>query len=211
MVCRDRVIDYRLVDVPELGYLLTDRPYPRGELLVRTDTMTPGYYNRPEITAGVFDDDGYYRTGDVVAEIEPGRLAYIDRRSNVLKLAQGESVAVTSLEAVYTGAPLIRQIFVYCTGDRSNLLAVVVPTLVALAEYGNSPSTKSGLAPVAGSYGGGDRVQSYEMPVDFLIETKPFTDENGLLSGAGKLLRPRLEERYGEWLEQMHGHRRRAG
>ena len=30
------VIDYKLVDVPELGYFNTDRPYPRGELLVKT-------------------------------------------------------------------------------------------------------------------------------------------------------------------------------
>jgi fatty acid CoA ligase FadD9 len=98
-ISRKRVLDYKLIDVPELGYFLTDRPYPRGELLVKTDTMTPGYYKRPEITAQVFDEDGYYRTGDVMAEIKPDRLVYVDRRSNVLKLAQGEFVAVANLGA----------------------------------------------------------------------------------------------------------------
>ena len=39
---RPPVIDYKLVDVPELGYFLTDTPYPRGELLVKTKTMMPG-------------------------------------------------------------------------------------------------------------------------------------------------------------------------
>ena len=34
--------------------------------------MFPGYYKRPEVTAEVFDADGYYRTGDVVAELGPG-------------------------------------------------------------------------------------------------------------------------------------------
>ena len=63
---RPPVIDYKLVDVPDLGYFSTDRPHPRGELLLRTENMFPGYYKRPEITANVFDDDGYYRTGDVV-------------------------------------------------------------------------------------------------------------------------------------------------
>ena len=96
VVIRPPVIDYKLVDVPELGYFLTDKPYPRGELLVKTETATPGYYKRPEVTAGAFDDDGYYRTGDVMAEIEPDRLVYVDRRNNVLKLAQGEFVAIAN-------------------------------------------------------------------------------------------------------------------
>ncbi len=52
------MIDYKLVDVPELGYFSTDRPHPRGELLVKTDDVFPGYYNRPEVTAELFDADG---------------------------------------------------------------------------------------------------------------------------------------------------------
>ena len=47
-------------------------------------------------------------------------------------------------------------------------------------------------------------LQSYEVPVDFLIETEPFTAANGLLSGVGKILRPRLKEHYGERLEQLY-------
>ena len=118
VVMRPPVIDYKLVDVPELGYFLTDRPYPRGELLVKTATMMPGYYKRPDVTAEVFDADGYYRTGDVMAEIEPDRLRYVDRSKNVLKLSQGEFVAVANLEAVFAGAPLVRQIFVYGNSER---------------------------------------------------------------------------------------------
>ena len=93
-VQRPPVIDYKLVDVPDLGYFRTDRPHPRGELLVKTETMFPGYYKRPEVTAEVFDADGYYRTGDVVAEVGPDQLVYLDRRNNVLKLSQGEFVTV---------------------------------------------------------------------------------------------------------------------
>ena len=83
------VIDYKLVDVPDLGYFATDRPYPRGELLLKTENMFPGYYKRPEVTADVFDADGYYRTGDVVAEVGPDRLVYVDRRNNVLEARAG--------------------------------------------------------------------------------------------------------------------------
>jgi fatty acid CoA ligase FadD9 len=127
------VTDYKLVDVPDLGYYATDRPHPRGELLLKTENMFPGYYKRPEVTADVFDADGYYRSGDVVAEVGPNRLVYVDRRNNVLKLAQGEFVTVAKLEAVFGNSPLIRQIYVYGNSAHPYLLAVVVPTEEALA------------------------------------------------------------------------------
>jgi fatty acid CoA ligase FadD9 len=47
-------------------------------------------------------------------------------------------------------------------------------------------------------------LNGYEIPRDFLIEVKPFGLENGLLSGVGKFLRPKLKDRYGERLEQLY-------
>jgi fatty acid CoA ligase FadD9 len=205
IVVRPAVIDYKLIDVPELGYFLTDQPYPRGELLVKTVTTMPGYYKRPEVTAEVFDADGYYRTGDVMAEIEPDRLMYVDRRKNVLKLSQGEFVAVAHLEAVYAGAPLVRQIFVYGNSERPNLLAVIVPTPAALETFGvDTAALKAALSESLRETAKVAELQSYEVPVDFLIETEPFSAANGLLSGVGKILRPRLKEHYGKRLEQMY-------
>ena len=48
------------------------------------------------------------------------------------------------------------------------------------------------------------RLNGYEVPRDFLIETEPFSLENGLLSGVGKFLRPKLKDRYGARLEQLY-------
>jgi fatty acid CoA ligase FadD9 len=202
-VSRPNVIDYKLVDVPDLGYFLTDRPHPRGELLVKTETMFPGYYKRPEITADVFDVDDYYRTGDVVAEVGPDQLVYLDRRNNVLKLSQGEFVTVAKLEAVFGDSPLVRQIFVYGNSARSYLLAVIVPTEDELARHDMEslkPLITESLQDVARDAG----LQSYEIPRDFIIETTPFTLENGLLTGIRKLARPKAKEHYGERLEQLY-------
>jgi fatty acid CoA ligase FadD9 len=202
-VKRPPVIDYKLVDVPELGYFRTDRPHPRGELLVKSETMFPGYYKRPEITADVFDADGYYRTGDIVAEVGPDQLRYLDRRNNVLKLSQGEFVTVSRLEAVFVESPLIRQIFVYGNSARSYLLAVVVPTEDALARHDAEalkPLITESLQDVARAAG----LQSYEIPRDFIVETTPFSLENGLLTGIRKLARPKLKEYYGDRLDQLY-------
>lgn len=199
-VLRPPVLDYKLVDVPELGYFRTDQPHPRGELLLQTSTMIPGYYKRPEVTAEIFDADGFYKTGDIVAEIGPDELVYVDRRNNVLKLSQGEFVAVSHLEAVYASSPLLEQIFVYGSSERAYLLAVIVPTGEVLRGADPKAALSDSLQRIAKDAA----LNSYEIPRDFLIETEPFTVENGLLSGIGKLLRPKLDERYGERLQQLY-------
>jgi fatty acid CoA ligase FadD9 len=198
------VINYKLADVPDLGYFATDRPHPRGELLLKTENMFPGYYKRPETTAGVFDEDGYYRTGDVVAEVAPGRLVYVDRRNNVLKLAQGEFVTVAKLEAVFGNSPLVRQIYVYGNSAHPYLLAVVVPTEEALARFTESGELKRALGDSLQNVAKEAGLQSYEVPRDFIIETTPFTLENGLLTGIRKLAWPKLKQHYGERLEQLY-------
>jgi fatty acid CoA ligase FadD9 len=204
-VRRPPVTAYKLVDVPDLGYFHTDRPHPRGELLVKSDDLFPGYYKRPEVTAEVFDPEGYYRTGDIVAEVGPDQVQYLDRRNNVLKLSQGEFVAVSKLEAVFGDSPLVRQIYIYGNGARSYLLAVVVPTQDALARSGGDveslkPLISDSLQNAARTAG----LQSYEIPRDFIVETTPFTLENGLLTGIRKLARPKLKEHYSERLEQLY-------
>jgi fatty acid CoA ligase FadD9 len=193
---RPPVIDHKLVDVPDLGYFATDRPYPRGELVLKTPNMFPGYYKRAETTAGVFDADGYYRTGDVFAEVAADRLVYVDRRNNVLKLAQGEFVTLAKLEAVFGNSPLIQQIYVYGNSAQPYLLAVVVPTDVNAA--------KSAIAESLQNVAREAKLQSYEVPRDFIVETTPFTLENGLLTGIRKLAWPKLKQHYGERLEQLY-------
>lgn len=203
VVRRPPVTDYKLVDVPDLGYFGTDLPHPRGELLVKTTQLFPGYYKRPEVTAAMFDEDGFYRTGDIVAETAPDHLQYVDRRNNVLKLSQGEFVTVSKLEAAFLGSPFVHQIYLYGNSARPYLLAVVVPTAEATAGH-DAAELKAligeSLQEVARTTG----LQSYEIPRDFLIETTPFTVENGLLTGIRKLAWPRLKERYGAALEQLY-------
>ncbi len=206
-VLRPPVIDYKLLDVPELGYFGTEKPYPRGELLVKSARFMAGYYNRPDLAAVMFDDEGYYKSGDIMAEVGPDRLRYVDRRNNVIKLSQGEFVAVSRLEALYATSPLIRQIYLYGSSERAFLLAVVVPIgelVVALDGGGATAHAKSVISESLQQIAGDNQLNGYEVPRDLLIETEPFSLENGLLSGVGKFLRPRLKDRYGERLEALY-------
>ncbi len=104
---------------------------------------------------------------------------------------------------MFSDSPLVRQIYVYGNSARSYLLAVVVPTDEALADYDAAdlkPAVGESLQDVARAAA----LQSYEVPRDFIVETTPFTLENGLLTGIRKLARPKLKEHYGERLEELY-------
>ncbi len=205
MLLRPPVIDYKLVDVPELGYYRTDSPHPRGELLLKTEAIVPGYYKQPELTTEIIDEDGFYKTGDIVAELGPDELIILNRRKSVLKLSQGEFVATSRLEAILAVSPLVRQIFVYGNSERSYLLAVVVPTPDALEQFGHSTENlKQLLSESFQEIAKEAELNSYEIPRDLLIETEPFSQANGLLSDHRKLLWPQLLDRYGKRLEELY-------
>ena len=79
-------VKWRLKDVPEMGYLSTDKPYPRGELCMKGNTVFAGYYKRPDITKEAFED-GWFKTGDVCQVYPNGSVKIIDRSKNIFKLS----------------------------------------------------------------------------------------------------------------------------
>ncbi|GAC47188.1 carboxylic acid reductase [Gordonia aichiensis] len=202
-VIRPPIIDYKLVDVPELGYRTTDTPHPRGELLVKTADIFAGYYRRPELTAEMFDDHGFYRTGDIMAETGPDQLVYVDRRNNVLKLSQGEFVTVARVESALTSPP-ISQIYVYGNSSRPYLLAVVVPTDEAIAAAADDEELHATMLSAVRDIGERSGLAPVEIPRDVVVERSAFSEANGLLTGIRKLARPRLKDQYGPALEELY-------
>ena len=209
VIQRPPIVDYKLKDVPELGYYTTDKPYPRGELVYKSAVGISGYYKDPEATAKLYDEEGWSCTGDIVEERGPDHIAVIDRRKDVLKLSQGEYVAIGILGTKFEAASaLIKQIFVYGNSLRSYLLAVVVPEEeIAVATLGENYSeaelknlVRDELQQVARTAD----LKSFEVPRDFIIEHEPFSQENGLLSSVRKRLRPALVRKYGERLEAIY-------
>src|SRR5574337_615409 len=141
-IARPPVTAYKLRDVPELGYYTTDKPYPRGGLCIKTTLATPGYFKRPDATAGWFDDEGYLLTGDIMEEQGPDHVVYVDRRNDVLKLSQGEYVAIGALGTSFeNGSRVIQQMYAYGNSARSYVLAVIVPNMnVVRNRLGQNPS-----------------------------------------------------------------------
>jgi len=49
-------VKWRLKDVPEMGYLSSDKPYPRGEICMKGSIVFNGYFKRPDKNAEAFDE-----------------------------------------------------------------------------------------------------------------------------------------------------------
>ena len=115
---------------------------PRFEVRVRGQIVTPGYLSNPEVNRGIFDEDGFYRTGDTAQFHDPDDirkgLKFAGRLAEDFKLGTGTWVAAGRLRADFleTFAPLIADIVV--CGENLSSVAVLAwpkaPPTAALAD-----------------------------------------------------------------------------
>jgi acyl-CoA synthetase (AMP-forming)/AMP-acid ligase II len=89
---------------PETGELLG--PDTPGEIVMRGPTLFDGYYGDPEKTARTFHPDGWMRSGDRGVMDADGRLRFIDRIKDMLRVG-GENVASAEIEAWINQHPAV--------------------------------------------------------------------------------------------------------
>ena len=77
-----------------------------GELVVRGWSLFEGYYRNPDATAAVVDDDGWFHTGDLGELDAEGRIKYVSRLKDMLKVG-GENVAAAEIEDMMSEHPAV--------------------------------------------------------------------------------------------------------
>jgi len=214
-----------LMDVPEMGYLSTDRVHSdgqpcfgRGEICVRGPNIFCGYYKEPEKTKETMDEEGWLHSGDIGLWLPSGTLKIVDRKKNIFKLAQGEYVAVEKIENILIRSPLIGQCFVYGDSLQSCLVAIIVPdedvvrkwaadvdisakTVLELCQneqlIGEVLMQVMSLSKESGLHG-------FETVRAIHLDPEPFSVENGLLTPTFKLKRKELRERFQREIDQLY-------
>ena len=182
-----------------------------GEILARGPNIASGYYQRPEATAEVFLDDGWFATGDIGEIDADGFLRITDRKKDLLVTAGGKNVAPQNIENLLKGDPLISQAMVY--GDRRPFLtAVLTLDMEAARELGISGETAAELAanPQVRTLLEGrvervnQRLAPYESIKKFVIAREDFTEASNELTPTLKVKRQVVTQKYQAELDQLY-------
>ncbi|KAM0755922.1 acetyl-CoA synthetase-like protein [Meredithblackwellia eburnea MCA 4105] len=203
-------VEVMLVDVPDMGYFSTDKPYPRGELCTRGAVVIPAYYKDPAKSKETIDEEGWLHSGDIASVDEKGRFRIIDRIKNLVKLSQGEYVAVEAVENIYGLCPLVAQIYVHADSLQDHVVGLIIPDPVNFATLaskvqGKSVSATDGAALLEASkdkkvinalakqlapYAQKAKLPGYSrLQGNIAISLEPFTMENDLLTPTFKTKR----------------------
>jgi len=131
-------LEIKLVDFPEAGYFVTNKPYAQGEVLLRGPCVSTSYFKNETETKAAMTDDGWFRTGDVGEFLADGHLRLIDRKKNLVKTLNGEYIALEKLEAVYRASPLVANLCIYADERHSKPIAIIVPAEPALKSFAHT-------------------------------------------------------------------------
>ena len=91
---------------------------PDGELCIRGDMVTKGYYKDPTATAEVLDADGWFHTGDLARTDKEGYYYITGRKKNLIILDSGENVSPEELEKLLSGCTAVQECLVQEKGQK---------------------------------------------------------------------------------------------
>lgn len=104
-----------------------------NEILVKGNGVMKGYYKKPEATAEVFTEDGWFKTGDSGTMDTEGNLIIVDRIKDLMKTSNGKYITPQPIENLLTNDNYIQQAIV--VGDnKPYVTALLVPDFEALKE-----------------------------------------------------------------------------
>lgn len=98
-----------------------------GEIQVRGNNITTGYYKNPEANAVAFTDDGWFRTGDLGLVDDEGNIFIRGRIKSMILNSSGQNIYPEELEAVLSGCPYVIESLVVERDGK--LVALVYPEI----------------------------------------------------------------------------------
>ncbi|MEO9902985.1 MAG: AMP-binding protein [Nisaea sp.] len=198
------------------GEPLEYRVSPEGELQVRGGSGFGGYHGKPDKSAEVLTDDGWYETGDAVSMTNDGELLFFDRVKDMRRLANGHSYPPQFIETRLRYSPFIKDLMTLGDETRDFVSALINIDMEVLGRWAEenkiSFSTytdlsqkpeildliKGEVARINTLLPEGSRVARF---ANFPKELDP---DEGELTRSRKLRRAFLEERYEKLVQAIY-------
>lgn len=185
-----------------------------GEILTKGPNVMKGYWQNEAETKNVFDEDGWFHTGDI-GKFEKGYLKITDRLKNMLKTSLGKNIYPTQIENVYLQSDRIEQIFII--GDKREFLTAIIVPNKEIAEE-QIPENLSAWDTEDDFIYDSDlekwiaedakkisrNMAKFERIRNFRLKREPFSIENGDMTITLKVKRKVVLEKYDAQIEQMY-------
>ena len=158
------------------------------ELWVKGPIVMKGYYNKPEKTAEVITEDGWFKTGDLASIDDEGYITIRGRRNSMIVLSNGKNIDPEKLEnkVIEKSKRLIKELGVF--GHNDKLVAIIVPDLLECRKQGIT-NIKAYIKNIVEDYN--LTVHNYEKILDYKLY-----EEELPKTRVGKLRRFMLPELY---------------
>ncbi|KAL8150957.1 hypothetical protein V2J09_020765 [Rumex salicifolius] len=212
----------KLVSWEEGGYRTSDKPMPRGEIVIGGPSVTTGYFNNVEKTNEVYkvDEKGtrWFYTGDIGQFHADGCLEIIDRKKDIVKLQHGEYVSLGKVEAALASSNYVDNLMVYADPFRNNCVALVIPSHRELKKWAqesgieykdfaelcnNSAANKEVLKSLNEAAKAG-KLEKFEVPAKIQLLPEPWTPESGLVTAAFKIKREPIKAKFNDALQNLY-------
>ena len=187
-----------------------------GEILGKGVCVFRGYRNRPDLADETFDQDGWYRTGDIGSLDDEGYLSITGRKKEILVTAAGKNVAPAQLEDQIRADAIVSQVVV--VGDGRPFVAALITldpeTLpvwlqrhdiaedTPMAELIKHPTIINHIQSVVDA--ANESVSRAESIRTFRLLEDDFTIESGHLTPSMKIRRADVMRDYAEVVENLY-------
>jgi long-chain acyl-CoA synthetase len=168
-----------------------------GELLIRAEGCTPGYYQQPEKTAELWQN-GWLHTGDKAYVDDDGFIFITGRVKDYFKTIQGKFVAPPPIEGLFANNSHAEQ---QCLLGRGFSKTVMVTVLSEAAKDLDRQVVEASVLDTIASIN--TEVEKHARIGAVIISSEHWTIENEILTPTLKIRRERVEAVFAEKAEQL--------
>jgi long-chain acyl-CoA synthetase len=165
-----------------------------GEILAKGESVFRGYHKDEAATREAFDEEGWFKTGDVGRFTEDGFLQIVDRKKDILVTSAGKNVPPANIELRFAGDPLIAHVVVYGDGKKYLVAGVWLDPAQAAAAAARGEDVMARVQQRVDSVNA--QLASYETIKRWAVMDSPLTVDAGWLTPSLKVRRKKVYEAF---------------